>query len=120
MAFDAESQIGTDLDIVGAYQYSSAIAFDTNEYAHVQISCNSGGTTDSILASIQGSTDGTRWDDDVKPVYGPVFVDCTDGGDNDISFVIPPGLVNARVALIRSGSTDTIRCQVYVAKSNPA
>ena len=78
---------------------------DPNEYVVLQIVGNSSGTTDSLVISVYATLDAATENWDTVAVYS-VTLDCTDGADNDITFVVKD-LYKFRVGVARDGSTDT-------------
>ena len=96
---------GSDSDIT-TEQYSSNCDMETNGYEGTQLHLKyktSSGTTDDIEVKVYASEDGTNFDD--IPTWSQTFPN-NGVTETEVSFVIKD-LLNFRVGLARSGSTDT-------------
>lgn len=96
---------GSDADIT-TEQYSSNCDMETNGYEGAQLHLKyktSAGTTDDLEVKVYGSEDGTNFDD--IPTWSQTFAN-NGVTETEVSFIIKD-LLNFRVGLARSGSTDT-------------
>jgi len=86
--------------------YSSDVNLETNGYegAVVSLEYDSAGTTDNIIISFFGSTDGGSTYDDT-PFFSQE-VDATSGTDEQISFIIKD-YPHFRIGVKTSGTTDS-------------
>jgi hypothetical protein len=85
---------------------TTSLGLNPGESCHIQVVGNSGGTTDSLIISVYATLDDSSENYDTVPVF-QFLLDCTDGNDNDVSFVVS-GLYRFRIGFVRDGSTDTI------------
>ena len=109
-----KTQIIAAVAVAGTELFSSAITLNPGKSAHIQVIGNSNGTTDNLIIAVYGSLDagGQNWD--TVAVF-KIELDCTDGNDNDISFVVS-GLYSFRIGCVRSGTTNTITTDAYYRK----
>ncbi len=112
--WNKKTQIMTAVAVAGTELFSSAITLNPGEKAHIQVIGNSNGTTDNLEIAVYATLDagGQNWD--TVAVF-KIELDCTDGNDNDISFVVS-GLYSFRIGCVRSGTTNTITTDAYYRK----
>lgn len=97
----------TQLTTVSTEQFfSQTPQLAANELAHCQVVGNSSGTTDNLIIAVYSTLDATSENWDTVPIQ-EFELDCTDGLDNDVSFVVPTGIYKFRVGVRRNGTTDT-------------
>jgi hypothetical protein len=84
------------------------------ESADCQVVGNSDGTTDNLVVSVYTTLDDATENWDTVPLLS-FELDCSDGNDNDISFIIS-GAYKFRLGFVRSGSTDTITTNAWQRK----
>ncbi len=95
-----------DLAADGAYDYTSGIDLETDGYegAVISLEADSSGTTDNIIISCYGSTDGGATFDN-EPIYS-IELDATSGADLQLSFIIRD-YPHVRFGVKTTGTTDT-------------
>lgn len=113
----SKTQIMTAAAVAGTELFSSSITLNPGETAHIQVIGNSGGTTDNLIIAVYATLDpdGDNWD--TVAVF-KIELDCKDGNDNDISFVVS-GLYSFRIGCVRSGTSDTITTNACYRKLLP-
>ncbi len=111
MAFDSKTQIETAAAVAGTELFSDTVTLTPGESAVVQVVGNSGGTTDNLIISVYNTLDDSSENWDTVPIF-QFELDCTDGADNDVSFIIS-GLYRWRLGFVRDGSTDTITTNAW-------
>lgn len=114
MGWGNKNQIATSLSVAGTELFSNKVSLDPGEVAHIQVVGNSNGTTDSLVISVYATLDDGSENYDTVPVFS-FILDCTDGNDNDVSFIIS-GLYAFRIGFVRDGSTDTITTNAWERK----
>ena len=114
MAWGNKTQIMSAAAVAGTELFSSVVTLNPGETAHIQLIGNSGGTTDNLVIAVYGTLDASGQNWDTVAVF-KIELDCTDGNDNDISFIVS-GLYSFRLGCVRSGSTDTIATNAYYRK----
>ena len=112
MAWGSKTQIENAASVAGTELFSDKVSLDPGESAHVQVIGNSNGTTDNLVISAYATLDASSENYDTVPFFS-FELDCTDGNDNDVSFIIS-GVYAFRLGFVRSGSTDTITTNAYV------
>jgi len=114
MAWGSKTQIENAASVAGTELFSDAVSLNPGELSHVQVIGNSNGTTDSLVISVYATLDASSENWDTVPLF-QFTLDCTDGNDNDISFMIS-GVYKFRLGFVRDGSTDTITTNAYSIK----
>lgn len=105
MAWDASATVIINAVSVTTGTYSTAVTKASEETHHVTIDADFPATpTDDLVYELYGRCDGTNWDD--SPMITGVIDNGTD--PNQISVVVGTGIVEWRLYVYRSGSTDTI------------
>lgn len=112
MAWGSKTQIENAASVAGTELFSDAVALNPGELADVQIVANSSGTTDNLQISVYTTLDASSENWDTVPYYR-FILDCTNGNDNDVSFVVS-GVYKFYVGYVRTGSTDTITTNAWV------
>lgn len=112
MAWGSKTQIENAASVGSTELYSDAVTLDPGESAHIQVVGNSNGTTDSLYVSVYSTLDDSseNWD---TIALNRFLLDCTDGNDNDISFILH-GPYKFRLGFVRDGTTDTITTNAWV------
>lgn len=114
MPWGAKTQIATGLAVAGTELFSSAITLNPGESADIQIKGNSSGTTDNLVISAYGTLDASTENWDTVPFF-QFALDCTDGNDNDVSFVVN-NKYKFRLGFVRDGNSDTITTNAWERK----
>ena len=94
--------------------YSDDITLNPGESADVQVTGDSGGTTDSLKIAVYGTLDDESEVWDTVPML-EVLLDCTSGNKEAVKLVVS-GIYKFRIGVIRDGSTDTISTGIYYRK----
>jgi len=107
---------GLTIDSETVYEYSNAVALNPAELAHIQITGDSGGTTDNLRIDVFTTIDASAENWDTVPITS-VELNCVSGDPESISIPIS-GVYKFRLGFLRVGSTDTIVVDANVKTDN--
>lgn len=116
MAWGSKTQIMTSASVASTAANSTAVTMTPGELSHVQLIANSNGTTSNLDIGVYGTLDASTENWDTVPLY-QFTLDCTDGNDNDVSFVVPD-IYKWRLTCERANGSDTITVNAYYRDNN--
>ena len=111
MAWDSDTSLTIEGSgaVAGTELYTTTLVTHTpGEWSHVQVTANSGGTTDSLIIRSYGTLDASSEVWDTVPLF-QFTLDCTSGANCIVSFTVPKEIYKWRLGFVRTGSTDTIQ-----------